>query len=80
MIKRIAIGSGMAVVLASCLVAVIAWSPLPDFNADAAIKAAQSYNAEVIRDEYGVPHIFGARDQDVAFGLGYAIWKTIGKP
>ncbi|GGO04359.1 penicillin amidase [Iodidimonas muriae] len=81
MIKRITIGSGMAVALASCLVAVIAWSPLPDFNADAAIKAAQSYDVEVIRDEYGVPHIFGARDQDVAFGLGYAHmeddWQTI---
>lgn len=26
----------------------------------------------IARDEYGVPHIFGAREADVFFGLGYA--------
>jgi len=36
-----------------------------------ALADAQKYDAEVIRDSWGVPHIFGARDADVAFGLGY---------
>ncbi|MEZ5969852.1 MAG: penicillin acylase family protein [Hyphomonas sp.] len=32
----------------------------------------QGYDAEIIRDEFGVPHIRGARDRDAAFGLAYA--------
>ncbi len=31
-----------------------------------------SSDVRVVRDEYGVPHIFGARDLDAAFGLAYA--------
>ena len=34
--------------------------------------AAQSYDARIIRDDYGVPHIFGKTDGDTAFGLAYA--------
>ena len=30
------------------------------------------FYAEIKRDEWGVPHIYGNRDSDVAFGLGYA--------
>ena len=30
------------------------------------------FSAEVIRDEWGVPHIYGIRDADVSFGLAYA--------
>ncbi|MEQ3696994.1 MAG: penicillin acylase family protein [Pseudomonadales bacterium] len=33
---------------------------------------AQQYDVEIIRDGVGVPHIYGANDFDVAFGLGYA--------
>jgi len=34
--------------------------------------AAAAYDAEIIRDSFGVPHIYGARDADTAFGLAYA--------
>lgn len=60
-----------------------AWlrSPERAFDAQAAIEAAQSYDARIIRDRFGVPHIYGARDADVAFGLAYAHaeddWKTL---
>ncbi len=51
------------------------------FDPSAAIAAAASFDARIIRDAFGVPHIYGARDADVAFGLGYAHaeddWKTI---
>lgn len=30
------------------------------------------YSAEIIRDEFGVPHIYGKRDADVAFGVAVA--------
>ncbi len=31
-----------------------------------------TYTAEIVRDSWGVPHITGERDADVAFGLAYA--------
>ncbi|MEJ0048960.1 MAG: acylase [Rhodospirillales bacterium] len=36
------------------------------------IAQAQQYDAHIRRDNYGVPHIMGKRDADVAFGLAYA--------
>ena len=43
-----------------------------NWDSDAAKAIAQSYIVEIIRDAYGVPHIYGPRDADVAFGLAYA--------
>ncbi len=34
--------------------------------------AGAAYDVRILRDEWGVPHIFGARDVDVAYGLAYA--------
>ncbi len=31
-----------------------------------------AYNVEIVRDEYGVPHIHGHTDADAAYGLAYA--------
>src|SRR6185295_18818132 len=42
------------------------------FDAKAAIAAAAKYDATIVRDRYGVPHISGRRDADAAFGLAYA--------
>ena len=43
--------------------------------------AAENYEARVIRDQWGVPHIFGKSDADASFGFGYAHaeddWKHI---
>jgi acyl-homoserine-lactone acylase len=36
------------------------------------IAAASRYHARIQRDHYGVPHISGPTDPDVAFGLGFA--------
>ncbi len=33
---------------------------------------AQAKRVEIIRDDFGVPHIYGSRDADVVFGLLYA--------
>lgn len=52
---------------------IIAWTPNgPVLNEQAIKQAAAAYDVRVIRDSYGVPHIYGQRDADVAFGLGYA--------
>jgi penicillin amidase/acyl-homoserine-lactone acylase len=36
------------------------------------IARATHYHARIVRDNFGVPHVFGHRDADVAFGLGFA--------
>ena len=33
---------------------------------------ATDYDVRIIRDDFGVPHIYGKRDVDTAFGLAYA--------
>lgn len=45
------------------------------------IPPAGKYDVRILRDNWGVPHIFGKRDADVAYGLAYAHceddWATI---
>ncbi len=36
------------------------------------IAKAKEYDATIERDEWGVPHVFGMRDADAGFGIGYA--------
>ncbi|MCL6416487.1 acylase [Aestuariirhabdus sp. Z084] len=36
------------------------------------LSRADDYEVEIIRDRFGVPHIYGQRDEDTAFGLAYA--------
>jgi penicillin amidase/acyl-homoserine-lactone acylase len=36
------------------------------------LKLGEQYDVRIIRDEFGVPHIYGTRDADTAFGLAYA--------
>ena len=33
---------------------------------------ARGYDVEIVRDEWGVPHINGKSDADAAYGLAYA--------
>ncbi len=53
----------------------------PALEAQAIRSLAATYDARVIRDEWGVPHIFGKTDADASFGFGYAHaeddWKHI---
>ncbi len=52
---------------------VFLWDPLPGNPSRKDLSAqASAYDVEIIRDTYGVPHIYGARDADVAFGVAYA--------
>jgi acyl-homoserine-lactone acylase len=36
------------------------------------IAKARQYNVHILRDTFGVPHVIGPRDVDVAFGFGFA--------
>ena len=42
------------------------------FDAETALAEAAKYDSRIVRDRYGVPHISGPRDADVAFGLAFA--------
>jgi penicillin amidase/acyl-homoserine-lactone acylase len=41
-------------------------------SAESLIAAARKYDARILRDTWGVPHVFGKTDSDAAYGLGYA--------
>ncbi|MCA0045038.1 penicillin acylase family protein [Celeribacter litoreus] len=49
----------------------LAGRSLPDYDADYPV-AGVSAPVEIARDNANVPHIFGATDEDVYFGLGFA--------
>ena len=44
----------------------------PAFDRAAALERARTYHVRIRRDDFGVPHVKGARDADVAFGIAYA--------
>ncbi|SHN56381.1 acylase [Erythrobacter sanguineus] len=67
-VKGGAIALAAVVVLAFTVLAT--WEP---FFASAANPASgRVYKAEIIRDEFGVPHIYGPTDADTAFGVAIA--------
>jgi penicillin amidase/acyl-homoserine-lactone acylase len=43
-----------------------------EFDPAPLLDAAQRYDVRILRDEFGVPHIYGRTDADVAYGLGFA--------
>ncbi len=46
------------------------WEPF--FASAANPSGARTYSAEIIRDDYGVPHIYGKTDADTAYGVAIA--------
>ena len=65
--KRLLTGLALLVVAA---LALIFW-PITE-NLSVLKQRAAQYNARILRDEWGVPHIFGQTDADAAYGLAYA--------
>ncbi|MEM7703686.1 MAG: acylase [Pseudomonadota bacterium] len=63
-------GIGLAILLVLVFVILATWEPFLASPASAA--SGKAYRAEIIRDEYGVPHIYGKTDADVAFGVAIA--------
>lgn len=73
LMRRFLRGLGLFVSLSVVIAAFYLHDPLPENPpAEALAFEAANYDAEIIRDSWGVPHIFGARDADVSFGLAYA--------
>jgi acyl-homoserine-lactone acylase len=57
-------------ILVLAAVALTVWEPIGTYRA--APPGAGRYDVRIVRDRFGVPHVFGARDADVAYGLAYA--------
>ena len=67
-VKRLAIGLLVLIVIIAIALAI--WEPLVAEEAWA--PAARQYDVEIVRDDFGVPHIFGKTDPDVSYGIAYA--------
>ncbi|PAX07192.1 penicillin acylase family protein [Sphingomonas lenta] len=68
MIRRLA--WGLAALLVVVALALAVWEPLAATRA--APPPVRAYDAVIARDRFGVPHIFGRTDADVAYGVAYA--------
>ncbi len=65
------IGVALLVILLAAFIALATWEPFFAKRDD--VKPSElAYSAEIIRDHYGVPHIYGDTDADVAFGVAVA--------
>lgn len=63
-------GVGLLMLLALAALALALWEPLASHAAPP--PPARNYDVEIVRDEWGVPHIFGRTDADVAYGVAWA--------
>lgn len=63
-------GIGLVGLLIIVFITLATWEPF--MASPAAAASGKTYRAEIIRDEYGVPHIYGKTDADVAFGVAVA--------
>lgn len=78
---RIATGLIVLAVIAVTLAYWFASRSLPTYDKTLAVPGL-SAPVEIVRDSADVPHIFGATDEDVLFGLGYAhaqdrLWQML---
>ena len=68
MTKRI--GWALLVLLLIVLIGLMTWEPFA--ASPGSPPPARDYRATITRDEFGVPHIHGKTDPDVAFGVAWA--------
>src|SRR5262245_44407106 len=64
--------TGWALLATALGVSVVAFPPRPAAVDPARIAPTHRYDVHILRDTWGVPHVFGHTDADVAHGLAYA--------
>jgi acyl-homoserine-lactone acylase len=73
MLKKIAFGLAGLVLIIALGAGIYTWDPLPKSPSAADLSAdAANYDVEIIRDNWGTPHIYGKTNADTAFGVAYA--------
>lgn len=65
-------GGAIALVAVCVLAFAVLATWEPHFASAANPPPGRAYSAEIIRDEFGVPHIYGKTDADTAFGVAIA--------
>ena len=71
--KKIILSIVLIVLFVLVCAAAYLWTPeTRSFDADEAREVAAQYDARIIRDEFGVAHVFGETDADAHFGFAYA--------
>jgi penicillin amidase/acyl-homoserine-lactone acylase len=71
--KKIALGAGTLLAVAAVGLGAYTWTPRPPAtDLSGFTNKVSGYDTRIVRDKWGVPHIHGQTDADVAFGLGYA--------
>ena len=67
------LGLGLAGLIAVALIALMTWEPfLAERGRASANPAPRIYTAQIVRSDFGVPHIYGETDADVAYGVAIA--------
>jgi len=69
------VAAGALLALAAMGGAVAIWAVMPepaDFDPAPLLEEARRYQVRILRDEFGVPHVYGETDADVAYGLAFA--------
>lgn len=64
------IGIGLVLLVAIIAIGLAVWEPLASEPGQA--PAPRDYDVVIVRDDFGVPYIYGATDADVAHGIAYA--------
>lgn len=64
-------GFALLLVVLLAFIGLASWEPFWA-KRDGAVPPARIYTAEIIRDDFGVPHIYGETDADVAYGVAIA--------
>ena len=70
-VRRIATGAVVAAGLAALAGGYVLRRPVPRAKGKRSLKGLRE-GAEIIRDRWGVPHIYASNIEDVAFAVGYA--------
>ena len=64
-------GWALLVLVLAIFIGLATWEPFFAQRSEAP-DTGRTYTAEIIRDDFGVPHIYGESDADVAFGVAIA--------
>jgi acyl-homoserine-lactone acylase len=64
------LGLGLVVLILLVAIFLATWEPLTAARAEA--PPPHTYDTTIARDKWGVPHIYGKTDPDVAYGIAYA--------
>ncbi len=73
MTTRVALRLAAYSVVACILAALTGCEAPPEVDLASLIPPPGKYDVEIVRDDWGVPHIYGKTDADVAYGLAWAM-------